>query len=47
MAQQYLLENECKALRELNHCNLLKLVEIVERDKRFYIVTKYYEGNTL
>ena len=41
------LENEITILKDLNHPNILKLIDVKETLEDVYIITEYYNGGTL
>lgn len=41
------LNNEINALMQLNHPNLVKLIEIYEDTRRIYLVQEYLSGESL
>ena len=38
---------EIKILKTLNHINIIKLIEIIETSKNYYIITEYCENGEL
>ena len=46
-SQNESIKNEIKILTEVNHPNLLKIIEYYEKDDSLYIVTEYLEGGEL
>ena len=46
MKRRY-LDNEISILKEVNHPNIIKLIEIKEKDNKMYVVTEYCNGGSL
>jgi len=40
-------ENELKILRELDHPNVVKFIEIFVSKEKMFLIMDYYSGNTL
>ena len=45
--KMYRSQNEIQILKSINHQNLLKLYQILEDEKNYYLVTEYANGGTL
>ena len=46
-AELQAFEEEMNILRELDHPNILKLFEVFEDNKKFFLVTEYCKGGEL
>lgn len=45
--QKYLLSNEIRILRKLNHKNILGVKDIIESTNNTYIITEFCDGGDL
>lgn len=46
-SEKKFLEKEISILKDLNHPNIIKLIETKETEDKYYIVTEYYNGGNL
>ena len=42
-----LLENEISILRELNHPKCMKIFDVYEDDKNYYVISEYIRGGSI
>lgn len=47
VAKSYLLRNEISILQELDHPNIVKLIEVLYTNNHCYLITEYCQGGDL